>query len=67
MRIDYATTVNLFTHIDAYPLPKIEHQINELVGYQYLSTCDLKSDYHQIPIKDEDKPYIDFEANGRPY
>ena len=67
MCIDYSTTVSLFTHPDAHPLPKIEHQINELAGYQYFSTFDLKSAYHQNPIKDEDKPYTPFGANGRLY
>ena len=28
---------------------------------------DLKSAYHQIPIKEKDKPYTVFEANGKLY
>ena len=51
----------------AYPLRKIGDQINELCKYKYFSTFDLKSAYHQIPIKEEDRPFTAFEANGKLY
>ena len=35
--------------------------------YKYFSTFDLKSAYHQIPIKEEDRPFTAFEANGKLY
>ena len=65
--VDYSTTINVYTNQDAYPLPKIEDQINELCKYKYFSTFDLKSAYHQIPIKEEDRPFTAFEANGKLY
>ena len=33
MRIDYSQTVNLFTELDAYPLPRIETLINDPAKY----------------------------------
>ncbi|XP_065679006.1 uncharacterized protein LOC136093720 [Hydra vulgaris] len=39
--------------------------INELAKYKVFSTFDLKSAYHQIPIKNSDKKYTAFEANGK--
>ena len=65
--VDYSTTINVYTNQDAYLLSKIEDQINELSKYKYFSTFDLKSAYHQIPIKEEDRPFIAFEANGKLY
>ena len=38
----------------------------EIAKYKIYSPLDLKSAYHQIPIK-EDKPYMAFEANGKLY
>ena len=65
--IDYSATVNIHTHLDAYPLPKIDNMVNTLANYEYFSTFDLKSAYHQIKIKDEEKPFTAFEANGKLY
>ena len=41
--------------------------INNLAHYRVFSTFDLKSAYHQIPIKETDKHYTAFEANGNLY
>ena len=38
----------------------------EIAKYKIYSSLDLKSAYHQIPIK-EDRPYMAFEANGKLY
>jgi hypothetical protein len=65
--IDYSQTINLYTELDAYPLPRIEDMINKLAGYSVFSTFDLKSAYHQIPIRAADKKYTAFEACGRLY
>lgn len=35
MCVDYSNTVNLFTELDAYPLPRIETFVNKLVGLLY--------------------------------
>ncbi len=65
--IDYSQTVNQYTELDAYPLPRIDDMINNLAGYKFFSTFDLKSAYHQVPIKEADQKYTAFEANGRLY
>ena len=41
--------------------------INSLAGCNFFSTFDLKSVYHQVPIKEADQKYTAFEANGRRY
>jgi hypothetical protein len=65
--IDYSKTVNKFTLLDAYPLPNMDILANKIAQYSLYSTFDLRSAYHQIPIRDCDKPYTAFEANGRLY
>ena len=65
--IDYSQTINLYTELDAYPLPRIEEMVHDLAKYKVFSTFDLKSAYHQIKIKDYEKKYTAFEANGKLY
>ena len=65
--IDYSQTINKYTHLDAYPLPRIDEFVNNIAQYQIFSSIDLKSAYHQIPLKDRDKIYTAFEANGGLY
>ena len=65
--MDYSETINRFTYLDAYPLPRINEMVNEMAHYRVFSTIDLKSAYHQIPLKEEDKPYTAFEADGGLY
>jgi len=57
MCLDYSQTVNIFTNLDAYPLPRIDEMVNSLASYNTFSTFDLKSAYYQIPIEESDKPY----------
>ena len=65
--IDYSQTVNQYTEVDAYPLPRIDNMITNLAKYRVFSTFDLKNAYHQFQICDSDKKYTGFEANGRLY
>ena len=67
MVIDYSQTINRFTLLDAYPLPNIEELVSEVSKFSFFSTVDLKSAYHQIPIKEEEKPFTAFEASGSLY
>lgn len=67
MVIDYSCTINRFTQLDAYPIPRIEELVNKVATYSVFSAIDLRSAYHQIPIRDEDKAYTAFEAGGRLY
>lgn len=67
MVIDYSATINRFTQLDAYPLPRIEDTVNEVAKHKIYSTLDLKSAYHQVPLKDDEKHYTAFEACGKLY
>ena len=63
--IDYSQTINRFTQLDAYPLPNIEKMVGDVARYKVFSTLDLRSAYHQIPIREEEKQYTAFEADGK--
>ena len=67
MVVDYSKTINRYTQLDAYPLPRIDEMVSDITEYRIFSTLDLRSAYHQIPIKPEEKPYTAFEACGRLY
>ena len=67
MVIDYSETINMFTQLDAYPMPNIIKMINDISKYKYFTTLDSKSAYHQVPIKEEDHKYTAFEINGKLY
>ena len=41
--VDYSQIVNQYTDVDAYPFPRIEDMINNLVKYRVFSTFDLKN------------------------
>ena len=60
MVIDYSETINLFTELDAYPMPNILDMVQKMSQYKYFSTFDLKAAYHQIPIKKEDCKFTAF-------
>ena len=64
LAIDYSETVNRFTQLDAYPSPKVDELVNTIAKYKYFNIIDLKSAYYQIPIREEDRHYTAFEANG---
>ncbi|XP_076037194.1 uncharacterized protein LOC143022734 [Oratosquilla oratoria] len=59
--IDYSQTINQYTELDAYPLPRIEDMVHSLAKYKVFSTFDLKSAYHQISIKESERQYTAFE------
>lgn len=65
MVIDYSQTINKFTLLDAYPLPRIEDIVSKVAQHQKFSIIDLQSAYHQIPIMDSEKQYTAFEATGK--
>ncbi|GAA48338.1 retrovirus-related Pol polyprotein from transposon opus [Clonorchis sinensis] len=64
MVVDYSQTINRFTYLDAYPLPRLDKMIEEISHYEVYSTLDLLSAYHQVPISASDKPFTAFEACG---
>ena len=65
MVIDYSQTINKYTELDAYPLPRIDEMVNEIAQYKIFSTLDLKSANHQIYLKETGRKYTAFEACGR--
>ena len=65
--IDYSQTINIYTQLDVYPLPRIDDMINELSQYSVFSTFDLRSAYHQIELVSSERKYTGFEANGKLY
>ena len=65
--VDFSPTVNKYTNLDAYPLPKINKLVNNIAQYSVFSTVDFKSAYHQIPLKEKDKKHTAFQANRRLY
>ena len=67
LAIDYSQTINLFTLLDAYPLPNISELVNKIASYKVFSTIDLRSAYHQIPIKESDKKFTAFQALNKLY
>ena len=67
MCVDYSQTINIYTELDEYPLPRIDDMVNELAKYTVFSTFDLRSAYRQIKIVESDCKFTAFEANGRLY
>ena len=67
LAIDYSQTIDRFTQLDAFPLPRMTNLVNNIAQYKVFSTIDLRSAYHQVPLKDEDKPYTAFEARNNLY
>ncbi|GFV79415.1 retrovirus-related Pol polyprotein from transposon opus [Trichonephila clavipes] len=65
MVVDYSQTINKYTLLDAYPLPKIEEVILKISKNKVFSKIDLQSAYHQIPIQDSERHYTAFEACGK--
>ena len=58
MVVDYSR------QLDSFPLPRINELVNGIAQYRVLSIIDLRSTYHQVPLRQEEKPYTAFEAGG---
>ena len=67
LAIDYSQTINRFTLLDAFPLPRINDLVNDIAQCRVFSTIDLRSAYHQVPLKEEDKQCTAFEARNNLY
>ncbi|XP_068222901.1 uncharacterized protein [Palaemon carinicauda] len=61
--IDYSQTINQYTELDAYPLPRIEDMVHDLAKYKVFSTFDLKNAYHQFSIKESGASQAEHDEN----
>ena len=57
--IDYKQ-LNKVTVRNKYPLPRIDDLFDQLQGAKVFSKIDLRSDYHQLKVKQEDIPKTAF-------
>lgn len=57
--VDYRR-LNAITEKDAYPIPRIDETLDQLVGCKWFSTLDLHSGYWQIEMDPKDKPKTAF-------
>lgn len=62
--VDYRK-LNKVTEKDAYPLPRITSTLDKLRDARYLSTLDIKSAFHQIPLEESSKKYTAFTVPNR--
>jgi hypothetical protein len=59
MGIDYRP-LNAVIMKNKYPLPRIDLLFDQLIGAQVFSKIDIRLDYHQIKICENDIPKTDF-------
>ena len=64
--VDYRK-LNKITKGDAFPLPVIEELLVKVRDSKYFSTLDLKSGYHQIAIREEDRQKTAFSAGDNQF
>ena len=50
--IDYKQ-LNKFSVKNKYHLPRIDDLFDQMIGAKLFSNIELRSGYHQVPIKDE--------------
>ena len=48
--VDYRTTINKFLVRETWPMPDIESHIDTVGGANFITVCDVRSAYWQIPI-----------------
>ena len=54
---DYKLTVNQASHIDAYPIPKVQDLFSNLSDGKIFSKLDMSQAYAQLCLEDSSKPY----------
>ncbi|SAL98734.1 hypothetical protein, partial, partial [Absidia glauca] len=66
MCIDYRA-LNKLTVRNRYPLPRIDECLEQLSGAKVFTSLDLKSGYHQVRLREEDKPKTAFNTRYGQY
>lgn len=66
MVIDYRK-LNSVTIADRYPIPEINEVLAQLGKNKYFTVLDLKSGFHQIPLKESDVEKTAFSINNGKY
>nr|GEW79505.1 hypothetical protein [Tanacetum cinerariifolium] len=66
MCIDYRK-LNKVTLKNVYPLPRIDDLLDQLQGAKWFSKIDLRLGYHQLKVREEDIPKMDFKTRYRHY
>lgn len=56
--------LNSITIPDKYPIPEINEVLSHLGGNRFFSVIDLKSGFHQIPLREEDIEKTAFSINN---
>lgn len=65
--VDFSQTINKYTELDAFPLPRIDDIVNEIAKYRIYSVIDLQHAYDQVEIVEHDHPFTAFQAGDNLY
>ena len=52
--------LNEVTHMDAYPMPRVDEMFDRLGSARYLTTLDLSRGYWQVPVAEESRALTAF-------
>lgn len=66
MVVDYRK-LNQVTVADRYPIPEINEVLTQMRNQKLFTVLDLKSGFHQIPLKEEDIQKTAFSVNNGKY